>query len=93
MNSQTDDPVSDKVRLLFGSGFAFGVVFTLVVLGIVAAGLGGGEGRLGVSVTLLVAVSVFLITVIGSATYLLAFPENRVLVPASIGPDDDSNYK
>ena len=88
MDSGTDDPVSEKDRLLFGAGFAFGVMFTLLVLGIVAAGMGGGQGQFGVSVTLLVGVSVVLITLIGSATYLLAFPQNRVLVPASIGLDD-----
>jgi hypothetical protein len=82
----SEDPVSEKDRLLFGAGFAFGVAFTLLVLGIVAAGLGGGEGALGVDVTLLVVASVVLTGLIGSATYLLAFPENRLKVPASLAP-------
>jgi hypothetical protein len=85
----TDDSVTDRDRLLFGAGFAFGVTFTFLVLGVVAAGLGGGQGPLG-SVVLVVAISVVLTGIIGSATYLLAFPENRVAVPASpaLGPDD-----
>lgn len=88
--SDSEDAVSEKDRRLFGAGFAFGVTFTLLVLGIVAAGLGGGTGALGVDVTLLVAVSVVLTGIIGSATYLLAFPENRLEVPASLapGPED-----
>ena len=88
--TDTGDGVSEQDRLLFGAGFAFDVTFTLLVLGIVAAGLGGGEGALGVDVTLLVAVSVLLTGLIGSATYLLAFPENRLEVPTSFapGPDD-----
>lgn len=89
MTADTDSPVSDRDRLLFGAGFAFGVTFTLLVLGIVAAGLGGGEGALGVNVTLLVVVSVILTGLIGSATYLLAFPANRVTVPVSLAPGSD----
>jgi len=84
-----EDPVSEQDRLLFGAGFAFGVTFTLLLLGIVAAGLGGGEGALGVDVTLLVVVSVLLTGLVGSATYLLAFPENRLKVPASLAPGPD----
>ena len=84
-----EDPVSAQDRLLFGAGFAFGVTFTLLLLGIVAAGLGGGEGALGVDVTLLVVVSVLLTGLVGSATYLLAFPENRLEVPASLAPGPD----
>jgi hypothetical protein len=80
------DGVSEQDRLLFAAGFAFGVTFTLLVLGIVAAGLGSGEGALGIDVTLLVAVSVLLTGAIGAATYLLAFPENRLEVPASLAP-------
>lgn len=85
----TDEAVTEKDRLLFGAGFAFGVTFTLLVLGIVAAGLGGGEGPIG-SVIPLVGISVVLTGIIGSATYFLAFPENRVVVPTSLapGPDD-----
>lgn len=85
----TDDTVTAKDRLLFGAGFAFGVMFILLVLGVVTAGLGGGEGPLG-SVIPIVAISVLLTGVIGSATYLLAFPENRLSVPVSLvpGPED-----
>lgn len=86
--TRTDDAVTAKDRLLFGAGFAFGVMFILLVLGVVAAGLGGGDGPLG-SVVPIVAISVLLTGVIGSATYLLAFPENRLSVPVSLAPEPD----
>jgi len=82
--------VTDKDRLLFGAGFVFGVAFTFVVLGTVVAGVGGGQGALGLPVLWLIAASVLLAAIVGAAMFLLAFPENRLEVPASLapGPDD-----
>jgi hypothetical protein len=87
-----DEPGDDSnsVRLLFGAGFAFGVMFTLLVLGTVTAGLGSGSVTLSLPLLRVIAVSVVLTGIIGSATYLLALPEQGLTVPLSVasGPDD-----
>jgi hypothetical protein len=81
-------------RLLFGAGFAFGVMFTLLVLGTVTAGLGSSGVTPKVPILRIIAVSVLLTGIIGSATYLLSLPENRLTVPVSLAlgandPDDE----
>jgi hypothetical protein len=53
------------------------------------ATVGGGEGPLGVSVSVLIAASVFFIALVGSGLFLLAFPENRLEVPVAVVGDGD----
>jgi hypothetical protein len=74
-----DGVVDDKERLLFGAGFAFGVMFTMLVLAVVVATVTGE--LLGTDLVVTIGTGVFLAGVVGVALYVLAFPENRLQVP------------
>jgi ABC-type Fe3+-siderophore transport system permease subunit len=78
-----ETPISDKGRLLFGAGFAFGGTCILILLAIVVATVGGPSLSIGTLVFLPIAGSVVFSAIIGAALYLLAFPENRALLPIS----------
>jgi len=86
MSSQ---PITDRGRLLFAAGFVFGVGVTLLILGMVVASIGGGQGPLGVSVSVLILASVLFTALVGSGLFLLAFPENRLEVPVSFAESDE----
>lgn len=75
--------VSDKGRLLLGAGFAFGVGFSMLLLGAVTLTIASRTGRFLVpdAVLATLAAGVFFVTVVGLTLYLLAFPENRVELP------------
>lgn len=94
MATEPDDRLSDKGRLLFGAGFAFGVMVTLLILAVVVAVVTVNDsGRLLGSTALVVAAAgVLFATIVGSGLYLLAFPENRTKIPvdpAAFGLDDE----
>lgn len=74
-----DGVVDDKDRLLFGAGFAFGVMFTMLVLAVVVATVTGE--LLGTDLVVTIGAGVFLAGVVGVALYVLAFPDNRLQVP------------
>ncbi len=78
--SSEESTLTDKSRLLFGSGFVFGVMATLVVLGIVLLSVdtGTGSGALAENAVVTLAAGVFFTAVVGIALYLLAFPQNRL---------------
>jgi len=76
-----ETPISDKDRLLFGAGFAFGATCILILLAIVVATVGGPSLSIGALVFLPIAGSVVFSAIIGAALYLLAFPENRAQLP------------
>lgn len=77
------DPLRNKERLLFGSGFVFGVMFTLTILMVVVATVARDQGRdlLGTDTFLTLGASVFFAAVVGAGMFLLAFPENAVKIP------------
>lgn len=83
MSSTSEDPLSDKERLLFGAGFVFGVMFTMLILAVVIATVGGntGTGVEAMNVFVTVSAGIFFAGVVGVALYFLAFPENRVEIP------------
>lgn len=83
MRSDSDDPLSDKERMLFGAGFVFGVMFTMLILAVVVATVGGntGAGVEAMNVFLTITAGIFFAGVVGTALYLLAFRENRVEIP------------
>jgi len=75
--------VSDTGRLLLGAGFAFGVGFSMLLLGAVTLTVASGTGdfRVPDAVLATLVAGVFFATVVGLTLYLLAFPENRVELP------------
>ena len=77
------DDISDKGRLLFGAGFAFGVLFTMVVLALVTVTVVGrsGEGIFLWDIVATIAGGALFTGIVGVSLYVLAFPENRVAVP------------
>lgn len=88
MNEPT--AVSDRDRLMFGAGFAFGVTCLFLVLAMVVAGATGSDLTTGTPVLGSVVVGALAAGVIGAALFLLAFPENRVQVPFVGDLDDES---
>ncbi|MFB6309363.1 MAG: hypothetical protein ABEH35_08545 [Haloarculaceae archaeon] len=87
MDSQLGGEVSESNRMLFGAGFVFGVTCTMLVLAVVIAGVGGGEVDLGAPVMLTIGAGIVFTAIVGTALYLLAFPENRLRIP--VGPDEE----
>jgi predicted membrane channel-forming protein YqfA (hemolysin III family) len=76
-----DSTLTDDGKLLFGAGFVFGVMVTLVLLGVVVAVIAvNGQSVPSTVVTTVVAGVVFA-SIVGGGLYLLAFPENRTRIP------------
>lgn len=80
--------LTDKNRLLFGAGFAFGVTATLVILATATLAVADSGGQ---EVILTLAAGAFFAGVVGTTLFLLAFPENRVDVPVErlFGGDEE----
>lgn len=80
MTPDSAPDVTDKGRLLFGAGFAFGVTFALFVLALVTVAvvnrLDGGVAVSDIIAT--IAAGVLFTGVVGISLYILAFPENRL---------------
>jgi uncharacterized membrane protein YraQ (UPF0718 family) len=70
-------------KFLFGSGFAFGVMFTLLVLAVVIAAIvqEGERSLLSTDAFLSATISVLLAGVVGILLYFLAFPEKPLEIP------------
>lgn len=83
-----DDIVDDKNRLLFGAGFAFGVVFTMLVLAVVVAAVTGE--LLGTDLFVTIGAGVVLAAIVGTGLYVLAFPENRLKIPIGDALDPET---
>jgi len=79
----SEGALEDKGRLLFGAGFAFGVACTLLIMTVVIATVTGETAReiLASDVFLTIATGVFFAGVVGAGLYVLAFPENRLVIP------------
>jgi len=94
MATKPEEGLTDTGRLLFGAGFVFGVMVTLLLLAVVVAVVAVEDsGRLLDSTALVVAAAgVLFATIVGSGLYLLAFPENRTQIPIdpeSFGLDEE----
>lgn len=88
----TDPTVSDEGRLLFGAGFVFGVAVTMVIVVLVTATVARRAGRavLSPEVLLTLGGGIVFAAIVGISLWVLAFPENRLLVPlATLGAPDD----
>lgn len=89
MATETDEPLTDKGKLLFGAGFVFGVMATMLLLAVVlvatsSAVLASG-GLLQSPVVVTVFAGVLFALIVGTALYLLAFPANRTKIPVDPG--------
>lgn len=82
MSSSGTGKITDKDRLLFGAGFVFGVLCTLLILMVVVATVTGEGAQEFVSEDIFttIAAGVCFLLIVGIAMYTLAFPENRTKV-------------
>jgi hypothetical protein len=78
--------VGDKAKLLFGAGFAFGVMCSLVLVAIL---MGTLTGSLTGSEVMTTGGAIVFAGIIGSALYLLAFHENRAWLPIGTEQNED----
>lgn len=88
MGSESGPELTDKTRLLFGSGFVFGVMFALVVLGVATATV-AGDVALESEVLGTTAAGILFSGIVAVGLYVLAFPENRVSIPVETLFEDD----
>ncbi len=92
MSADSSPPVSDKGRLLFGSGFVFGVMFAMVVLAMVTVTVVDRPvDRMLVSDAIFtIGAGIVFTAIVGVSLYVLAFPENRLELPVEnvVGTDD-----
>lgn len=94
MSTQPSNALSDDGKLLFGAGFVFGVMVTMVLLGVVLAVLAAGGGPSSTALTATVAAGILFAGIVGGGLYLLAFPENRMQIPvdaADFGLDEEES--
>jgi len=82
MSASGTGGISDKGRLLFGAGFVFGVLCTLLILMVVVATVTGEGAREFVNEDIFttIAAGVCFLLIVGTGMYTLAFPENRTKV-------------
>lgn len=81
MATGTSDTLTDDGKLLFGAGFVFGVMVTLVLLGVVIAVLAANGQPVPSTVVTTVVAGIVFAGIVGGGLYLLAFPENRTRIP------------
>lgn len=76
----TDSEPSERNRLLLGAGFVFGVGFTMLIAAMVVATTTGSVGQrlLASDVGVTTAAGIFVVAVLGTSLYFLAFPGNRI---------------
>lgn len=77
--SQGTDDRTERERLIFGAGFVFGVMFTLLILALVFAAVVPERVSLGAvlssTVVLPLVAAVGFAAAVGSALYVLALPD------------------
>lgn len=85
MSAEPDERMTDQGKLLFGAGFVFGVMVTLVLLAVslitvtrdqtVLGGIGGA------SILVTVAGGIVFAAIVGAGLFYLAFPAHRAKIP------------
>lgn len=82
------DETVERERLIFGAGFAFGVMFTLLILGIVFSTVASQTVTLSTlldsQVLLPVAAAIVFAFVVGVGLYLLALPTQGFGIPRPV---------
>lgn len=96
--SQGSDERTERERLIFGAGFVFGVMFTLLILALVFAAVVPETVSLGAivssTVILPIVAAVAFAAAVGSALYVLALPDHGLaLRRGSIFRDDDPDLE
>lgn len=92
---EESDRMTDQQRMLFGAGFVFGVVVTMLLLAVSLVVTARGQASVdGVVQSALVTVGagVLFAGIVGAGLFCLAFPESRTEVPvgpAQFGLDDE----
>lgn len=86
MATTDSETLNDDGKLLFGAGFVFGVMVTLVLLGVVIAVIAANGQSVPSTVVTTVIAGIVFAGIVGGGLYLLAFPENRTRIP--VGPED-----
>lgn len=85
----SESEITDKSRLVFGAGFAFGVTCSLLLMAVVLVTVDGGQMSLGSPVMITAGAGALFASVVGAALYLLAFPENRLMIPIATETSDE----
>ncbi|MFD1586343.1 hypothetical protein ACFR9U_05080 [Halorientalis brevis] len=93
MSHPNPDETVERERLIFGAGFALGVTFTMLILGMVLSTVAPQSvtitSLLDSRVLLPVVAAVVFAFVVGVALYLLALPEQGFGIPRRVGFDTD----
>ncbi|MFB6087152.1 MAG: hypothetical protein ABEJ85_01420 [Haloarculaceae archaeon] len=99
MSSDTDGGLTDQGKLLFGAGFVFGVMVTLLILAVVLVVVRYESSLAAASasrlLTIVVAGALFS-GIVGAGLYFLAFQRNRTKIPidsesfAGFPPEEDA---
>ena len=94
MSHRNPDETVERERLIFGAGFAFGVMFTMLILGMVLSTVVPRNvtvtSLLDSRVLLTVSASIVFAFVVGVALYVFALPENGFGIPQRVVFDTDS---
>jgi hypothetical protein len=87
MSQSGNQASTERERLIFGAGFAFGVMFTLAILAVVLSTVVPGpvtiETLLNSAVLLPVIAAIAFAAIVGFALYYLALPESGIGLPQS----------
>jgi len=93
MSHPNPDETVERERLIFGAGFALGVMFTMLILGMVLSTVAPQSvtiaSLLDSRILLPVAAAVVFAFVVGVALYVLALPEQGFGIPQRVGFDAD----
>jgi hypothetical protein len=85
MSQSGNQASTERERLIFGAGFAFGVMFTLAILAVVLSTVVPGPVTLGTllnsTVLLPVVAAIVFAAIVGFALYVLALPESGFGLP------------
>ena len=93
MSDSNPDETVERERLIFGAGFALGVTFTMLILGMVLSTVVPRTVTfatlLSSQVLLPVVVAVIFAFVVGVALYVLALPEQGFGIPKRVAIDSE----
>jgi len=93
MSHPNPDETIERERLIFGAGFALGVMFTMLILGMVLSTVAPQSvtitSLVDSRVLLPVVAAVVFAFVVGVALYVLALPEQGFGIPRRVGFDAD----
>lgn len=93
MTEQEPDNVSERERLIFGAGFAFGALTIMLILGLLMATVVPNYVTLGtlldIRVLLTLVIAIGSAFTIGIGLYVLGIPESGIGIPRRVGFETD----